>query len=107
MQPDAGIEIYQAEDGQEIRVRLEKETLWLSLPQLASLFGRDKSVISRHLKNIFDTGELSREATVAKNATVQTEGKRQVRRQTELYNLDAIISVGYRVNSKTGTQFRI
>ena len=107
MQPDTGIEIYQAEDGQEIQVRLEKETLWLSLPQLASLFGRDKSVISRHLKNIFDTGELSREATVAKNATVQTEGKRQVKRQTELYNLDAIISVGYRVNSKTGTQFRI
>ncbi|PJE79247.1 hypothetical protein CI610_01794 [invertebrate metagenome] len=102
-----GIEIYQADDGQSIEVRLEQETLWLTLSQLADLFGRDKSVISRHLKAIFDTGELEREATVAKNATVQTEGKRQVQRQVEFYNLDAIISVGYRVNSKKGTQFRL
>ncbi len=102
-----GIEIYQADEGQPIEVRLEQETLWLTLSQLADLFGRDKSVISRHLKTIFDTGELERKATVAKNATVQTEGKRQVQRQVEFYNLDAIISVGYRVNSKKGTQFRI
>ena len=102
-----GIEIYQADDGQAIEVRLEQETLWLTLSQLADLFGRDKSVISRHLKTIFDTGELDREATVAKNATVQTEGKRRVQRQVEFYNLDAIISVGYRVNSKKGTQFRL
>ncbi len=106
MEP-TGIEIYQADEGQPIEVRLEQETLWLTLSQLADLFGRDKSVISRHLKTIFDTGELEREATVAKNATVQTEGKRQVERQVEFYNLDAIISVGYRVNSKKGTQFRL
>ena len=102
-----GIDIYQADEGQPIEVRLEQETLWLTLSQLADLFDRDKSVISRHLKTIFDTGELDRNATVAKNATVQTEGKRQVQRQVEFYNLDAIISVGYRVNSKKGTQFRI
>lgn len=100
--------LYQTETGRPaVEVRLEQETLWLSLPQLAELFGRDKSVISRHLKNIFDTGELERERTVAKNATVQNEGDRHVTRQTEFYNLDAIISVGYRVNSRQGTHFRI
>ncbi|MES2004718.1 MAG: virulence protein RhuM/Fic/DOC family protein [Bacteroidota bacterium] len=100
--------IYQAADGQtSIEVKLENETLWLSLNEIATLFGRDKSVISRHLKNIYKEGELSQDATVAKNATVQNEGKRKVNRAIELYNLDAILSVGYRVNSMRGTQFRI
>jgi prophage maintenance system killer protein/prophage antirepressor-like protein len=91
---------------QQVEVRLEGDTLWLSLQQLADLFGRDKSVISRHLNNIFDTKELERERTVAKNATVQKEGAREVIRQVEYFNLDAIISVGYRVNSSQATRFR-
>lgn len=92
---------------EHIAVRIDEETVWLSLNQIAQLFGRDKSVISRHLKNIFKVGELSIEATVAKNATVQIEAGREVKREIEYYNLDAILSVGYRVNSKQGTQFRI
>ena len=102
------IAIYQTGDGRtQIDVKVEKDTLWLTLLQMAALFDRDKSVISRHLKNIFDTGELPREATVAKTATVQTEGGREVSREIEYFNLDAVISVGYRVNSIKGTQFRI
>ncbi|MDO8813696.1 MAG: virulence protein RhuM/Fic/DOC family protein [Gallionella sp.] len=102
------IAIYQTDDGQtRIDVKVEQDTLWLSLLQMAELFDRDKSVISRHLKNIFDTGELPREATVAKTATVQAEGGRQVSREIEYFNLDAVISLGYRVNSIKGTQFRI
>ncbi|MHB8180077.1 MAG: RhuM family protein [Acidithiobacillus ferriphilus] len=93
-------------DSQQVEVRLEGETLWLSLQQLADLFGRDKSVISRHLKNIFETNELERDRAVAKNATVQREGERKVVRQVEYFNLDAIISVGYRVNSTQATRFR-
>jgi hypothetical protein len=89
-----------------VEVRLEGETVWLSLQQLAELFDRDKSVISRHLRNIYATEELAREATVAKNATVQVEGGREVLREIEYYNLDAIISVGYRVNSTRATRFR-
>lgn len=99
------IVIFESGD-QPVQVRLEGETVWLSLQQLAELFGRDKSVISRHLRNIYATEELSREATVAKNATVQMEGGREVQRETEFYNLDAIISVGYRVNSSRATRFR-
>ncbi|MCP4337535.1 MAG: cytochrome C biogenesis protein CycH [Desulfobulbaceae bacterium] len=91
----------------EIQVNLKEQTVWLNLNQIAELFGRDKSVISRHLRNIYKTRELTKKATVAKNATVQTEGGREVIRQVEYYNLDAILSVGYRVNSKSGTQFRI
>ena len=92
------IEIYQAQDGTtQVEVRFENDTVWLSLQQIADLFGRDKSVISRHLRNIYTDGELNREATVAKNATVQIEGKRQINRTIEYYNLDVIISVGYRV----------
>jgi len=102
------IVVFEAPDGEiRVDVRLEQDTVWLSLTQLAELFGRDKSVISRHLRNIFTTRELEREATVAKNATVQHEGDREVVREIEYFNLDAIISVGYRVNSKRGTQFRI
>lgn len=90
-----------------VEVRLEKETVWLSLNQMADLFGRDKSVISRHLRNIFKTKELDNGATVALFATVQEEGGRIVERNIEYFNLDVIISVGYRVNSTQGTQFRI
>jgi death-on-curing family protein len=102
------VELYKTSEGEtEIEVRFDKETVWLTLNQLSELYGRDKSVISRHLNNIFKNGELNYNATVAKNATVQTEGKRRVEREIEYFNLDAIISVGYRVNSKQGTQFRI
>ena len=100
--------IYQLEDGKiRIDVRFEKETVWLSLDQMATLFGRDKSTVSRHVKNVFEEGELSPEATVANFATVQTEGNREVARNIDYYNLDVIISVGYRVKSQQGTQFRI
>ncbi len=90
-------------DAQPVEVRLEGETLWLTLQQLGALFDRDKSVISRHLRNIFMTGELEREAVVAKNATTAADGKTY---QVEYFNLDAIISVGYRVNSSRATRFR-
>ncbi|WP_431123192.1 RhuM family protein [Flagellimonas flava] len=102
------IEIYKTEDGKsEIQVNLEKDTVWLSLNQLAILFDRDKSVISRHIKNIFSEKELVGNSTVAKNAIVpQNEGGRIVERKIDLYNLDVIISVGYRVKSIRGVQFR-
>ena len=90
-----------------IDVRLKKETIWLSLNQIAQLFEKDKSVISRHIQNVYKSGELQREGTVAKIATVQNEGGRSVKRQIDYYNLDVIISVGYRVNSQKATQFRI
>ena len=96
------IVIFESGD-QPVQVRLEGETVWLSLQQLAELFGRDKSVISRHLKNIFDTNELERVSVVAKNATTAVDGKIY---QVEYYNLDAIISVGYRVSSSRATRFR-
>lgn len=100
--------IYTTEDGLvKIETTFNSETVWLSLDQMSSLFQRDKSTISRHIKNIFDEGELIREATVANFATVQTEGDRRAERNIEYYNLDVIISVGYRVKSKRGVQFRI
>ena len=100
--------IYQSADGKiKIDVRFERETVWLSLDQMATLFGRDKSTISRHVKNVFEEGELPPEATVANFATVQAEGNREVTRNIDYYNLDVIISVGYRVKSQQGTQFRI
>ncbi len=99
------IVLYRAADGgPALDVRLERESVWLSLNQLADLFGRDKSVISRHLRNVFKEGELMRTEVVAKNATTASDGKIY---QVEYFNLDAIISVGYRVNSLRGTQFRI
>lgn len=99
--------LYQAEDGKtSIDVQLDHETVWLNLNQMAELYQRDKLFVSRDLRTIFQSEELNREATVAKNATVQTEGDRQVTRTIELYNLDVIIAVGYRVNSLRGTQFR-
>ena len=102
---DNQIVIYQTADGKTaIDVKLEADTVWLSLNQLSALFERDKSVISRHLKNIFREEELDRDAVVAKNATTARDGKTY---EVEYYNLDAVISLGYRVNSKRGTQFRI
>ena len=106
--PGGEVVVYEAPDGQvRVDVRLERDTVWLSLTQIAELFGRDKSVVSRHLRNVFTSGELEREATVARNATVQPEGGREVVREIEYFSLDAILSVGYRVNSKRGTPFRI
>ena len=99
--------IYRAEDNTvQLDVRMENETVWLSLNQMAMLFDRDKSVISRHIRDVFKEHELSKEATVAKNATVQIEGDRTIVRQIDYYNLDVIISVGYRVKSQRGVQFR-
>ena len=85
----------------------ENDTVWLTLDQISQLFQRDKSTISRHIRNVFEEGELQREATVAKFATVQFEGNRHVERNIEHFNLDVIISVGYRVKSHRGVQFRI
>ena len=100
--------IYTTQDGlTKIDVTFDNDTVWLSLDQMANLFQRDKSTISRHIKNVFEEGELSRNSTVANFATVQIEGTRQVERLIEFYNLDVIISVGYRVKSKRGVQFRI
>lgn len=100
--------IYQTSDGNtQLDVQLENETVWLSLNQISTLFERDKSVISRHIRNIYKEQELEEKATIAKNATVQNENGREVLRQIEYYNLDVIISVGYRVKSQRGTQFRI
>lgn len=100
--------LYQTEDGlTKINVNMRDETVWLSLDQMAELFGRDKSTISRHIRNVFSEGELSQDATVANFATVQMEGDREVTRDITYYNLDVIISVGYRVKSQRGVQFRI
>ena len=99
------IKIYKSEDGNtEIQVKLDNDSVWLNLMQLTELFQRDKSVISRHITNIFKEKELPKDSVVAKNATTANDGKTY---QVEYYNLDLIISVGYRVNSKRGIQFRI
>ena len=103
---NSSLEIYRSEGETQIDVRFENETVWLSLNQISSMFARDKSVVSRHLKNIYSSGELDQNSTVAKNATVQIEGGRQVISELEFYNLDVIISIGYRINSKVGTHFR-
>lgn len=101
----SGFLLYTAPGGKvRLEVMLRNETIWLSLKQIAELFGVDKSGVSRHLKNIFESGELSRDAVVAKIATTAMDGKTY---QVEYFNLDAIISVGYRVNSSKATQFRI
>ncbi|MFZ2283657.1 MAG: virulence protein RhuM/Fic/DOC family protein [Lutibacter sp.] len=99
--------IYKKDNQVEVEITYDNESLWLNLNQIAELFDRDKSVISRHIKNIFKEEELAYYATVAKNATVQEEGKRKVARTIEYYNLDIILAVGYRVSSAKGTQFRI
>ena len=100
--------IHTTEDGlTKVNVNFDGDTVWLTMNQMAELFQRDKSTISRHIKNVFEEGELNREATVAFFATVQTEGERTVERMLDYYNLDVIISVGYRVKSQRGVQFRI
>lgn len=102
------IEIYTSGDGQtQIEIRLEQDTLWLSQAQMATLFDKDSDSIGLHLKNIYTEGELDAAATTEESSVVRQEGSRQVRRKIRFYNLDAIISVGYRVNSKKGTQFRM
>lgn len=86
---------------------LKDENIWLTQAKIAELFGVDRSVVTKHLQNIFHEGELMKDSTCAKIAQVQAEGQRKVSRDIEFYNLDAIISVGYRVNSSLATQFRI
>ena len=100
--------MYVAEDGiTRIQATFDQNTVWLSIDQMAELFQRDKSTISRHIKNVFDERELDRNRTVANFATVQNEGGRMIERNIDYFNLDVIISVGYRVKSIRGTQFRI
>ena len=107
MDEKGSIILYTTPDGEsKIEVTLQDETVWLTLDQMAELFQRNKSTISRHIKNIFESGELNADSTVAFFATVQTEGKRKIERNLAFYNLDMIISVGYRVNSYRGVQFR-
>lgn len=102
------IVLYQSgELAEHIEVRLDEHTVWLHRNQIATLFGRDVKTIGKHINNVFAEGELERNSTVANFATVQLEGGRKIERQIEYYNLDVIISVGYRVKSKQGTQFRI
>jgi prophage maintenance system killer protein len=102
------IEIYQANDGTtQIKVQFEQDTVWLTQRQMAELFGKDVRTISEHIQNIYSTEELLASSTLRKFRIVRQEGKRQVNRNIDHYNLDVIISVGYRVNSKQGTQFRI
>ena len=98
--------LYNPDETIKIDVRVDEETVWLTLNQMSTLFGRDKSVISRHIASIYKEKELGWKSTVAKNATVQMEKGRSVIRQIDYYNLDVIISVGYRVKSLRGTQFR-
>ncbi|SQD79580.1 virulence RhuM family protein [Moritella yayanosii] len=105
--PSGEFFLFKSADGQtKVECRLENDTLWLNLNQLSTLFGRDKSVISKHFKNIYDDAELVQKATIAKYATVQIEGEREVTRLLEYYNLDAIFAIGYRVRSPQGIQFR-
>jgi len=105
---EGDILLYQTEDGAtRLEVRFVDESVWLSQAQMAELFQTTKQNVSLHIRNLFDEGELRREATVKESLTVRQEGKRSVQRQVELYNLDVIISVGYRVKSHRGTQFRI
>lgn len=105
---DTNIQIYQTEDGStEVIVKFDNETVWLSQKQMAQLFDKDTDTIGLHLKNIYKSGELTEKSTTEESSVVQKEGKRNIRRKVKLYNLDAIISVGYRVNSKQGVEFRI
>ncbi|MCE2990450.1 MAG: virulence RhuM family protein, partial [Nitrosomonadaceae bacterium] len=99
---------YQTEDGDtRVQVRFQDDSVWLSQTQMTELFSKDKRTISEHIQNVFDEGELREDATVRKFRTVQIEGSREVTREISYYNLDVIISVGYRVKSHRGTQFRI
>ena len=101
------IEIYRSQDGSiQLNVKLENDTVWLTQSQMAELFGVDRTSIVRHIRNIYKSEELDQNSTCAKNAQVRTEGHRSVLREIPYYNLDMIISVGYRVNSKNATSFR-
>ncbi|MGH8608967.1 MAG: virulence RhuM family protein, partial [Gammaproteobacteria bacterium] len=105
--PGGEVVVYQAPDGEiRVDVRLERETVWLTQQQMGELFGRERSVITKHIRNAYKEDELDTEATCAKFAQVQTEGGRMVTREVDHYNLDVIISVGYRVKSAQGTRFR-
>lgn len=105
---ESEILIYKGDNGEtEIEVKLERDTIWLSQKQIADLFDKDSDTIGLHLKNIFTTGELEESSTTEEYSVVQKEGTRNVKRKIRHYNLDAVISVGYRVNSIRGTQFRI
>jgi prophage maintenance system killer protein len=105
---ERGLEIYRVEEGEVVfDIDSEKETIWATQDEIAKLFDVDRTVVGRHLKNIYKDEELSEERTCAKKAQVQSEGGRRVVRQVKRYNLDAIISVGYRVNSKKATKFRV
>jgi hypothetical protein len=107
-QPNSELILYQTEDGKtRVEVRLEGETVWLTQKQMAELFQKDVRTINEHIQNIFEEGELQRMATLRKFRIVQSEGARSVEREVDFYNLDVIISVGYRVKSHRGTQFRI
>ncbi len=105
--PKAAIEIYHDDLNKDIEVKLKNDTVWLTLGQIAKLFDVKKPAVSKHIKNIYRSGELDKNRTVSKMETVQTEGKRKIKRNLTYFNLDVIIAVGYRVNSKKATQFRI
>jgi len=108
MKEETQILIYKGEDGNsEFRVKLVGSTIWLSQKQMSELFDKDSDTIGLHLKNIYKSGELEQNSTTEYFSVVRQEGKREVKRKIQFYNLDAIISVGYRVNSIKGTQFRI
>ncbi|MFV0576804.1 MAG: virulence RhuM family protein [Vibrio sp.] len=105
--PQGQFIVFQSSDGKaQVECRFEADTLWLNLNQISTLFDRDKSVISKHLKNIYAEGELEQNSTVANYATVQIEGNRRIKREIDYYHLDVVLAVGYRVRSKQGTQFR-
>jgi len=100
--------IYKNTDGNiKIDVRLEEETVWLTQDQMATLFGKGRSTITEHIGNVYEEGELEQNSTSRKSRQVRIEGTREVEREIDYYNLDVIISVGYRVKSPQGTQFRI
>ena len=108
MENKGEIIIYQTEDGlTKINVKMEDETVWLTQKQMAELFGVNVPAISKHIQNIFEEGELNKDSTVSKMEIVQMEGSRNVKRITEIYNLDVVISVGYRIKSSVATNFRI
>ena len=105
--PDCDVIVYEAPGGEaRVDVRLDRETVWLTQRQMSEVFGTTPENVQMHLRNVFSGGELEAQATTKDFLVVQTEGKRRVRRRLKHYNLDAIISVGYRVNSKRGVRFR-
>jgi len=101
------IAVYQSPNGAiQLKADIQQDTIWANLMQISKLFDTDKSGVSRHINNIYNSGELSKKGTVVKFATVQREGSREVIRQVEHFSLDVILSVGYRINSKKATHFR-